>query len=152
MFGRRLVDAEALAETIDSLRAALPPELKEALEIQSRSEAIVTKAALTAKHIRAVAESESRVRVDESSIVEQAEAKAEEIVVQAERQAQKLLQQVAMEADSRREEADKYALEVLAKLNGRLEEIQGQLGEFQRVVAGGMEVLRVHQKRSTITQ
>ena len=59
---------------------------------------------------------------------------------------------VAMEADSRREEADKYALEVLAKLNGRLEEIQGQLGEFQRVVAGGMEVLRVHQKRSTITQ
>lgn len=158
--GKSLVDAETVAELIDRIRAAVPAEVQEAQEIRTRGEAIVSEAVLAAKKIRSKAEIDHKTRVDENSIVQEAQAQANEIKAQAEQEAEQVRQGAEREAVARRQEADAYAEQSLAKLrdhvnslkeqvtvlreqaDAQVNTLEAQVSQLQHSVESGMKYLQ----------
>lgn len=126
-----ILDMDRLLELVDQVRLAVPKDVQEADEILMKRESVVNSALMEARRIRADAESESRNRVEESSLVKEANHRAEELLADAKRRADLLAQdtqrkahQITLEAqqyaDGRIGEATHYAQEVLLKLEQQL--------------------------------
>lgn len=137
-----MLDAEALGVLVERLRAAVPRDVREAAEIRSKAESVVSQAISEAQRIRSTAERESRGKAGESAVAQAAEERAKQIAAEAERQAQRVRQQAEAEAAARRLEADRYALKVLESLNAKVLEIQNSVSDVHRVVSLGMEQLQ----------
>jgi hypothetical protein len=147
--GRSMVDRDQVAILIDQLRASVPQEIQEAYEIRARGEAIVSEAVLVAKKIRTTAEQEHRTRIENSSIVQDAEERAEGIRLEAERDAQRVRQKADQEAAARIQESDHYAETSLQRLKlhlqgvrERLAALEAELNELERAVEAGMRYLQ----------
>ncbi|MCS7206424.1 MAG: hypothetical protein NZ951_00570 [Dehalococcoidia bacterium] len=135
-----IVDTERVLELVDHLRLAVPRDVQEAQEILARREGVVNAALLEARKIKADAEREASARLEQSEIVKQAQAKAEEIlaeakqradmlVAEAQRKAQRILADTQATAEQRMTEASRYAQEVLYRLE---ESLSGALNSVRR--------------------
>lgn len=81
---------------------------------------IIAEAHSEAEQLRQELESELRAKLQGSEFVRLAEQRALEITGDAERRASALLREAEAEAAMRREGADRYALDVLQRLEGQL--------------------------------
>ena len=100
-------------ELVDQLRLAIPEEIRSAEEILSQKDQIIGNAETNARRTKSMAEDDYRDRLNNSELVAQAEARAQQTLRDAEERASRMLQQSEAAAQSRRTEADAYALRSL---------------------------------------
>lgn len=135
-----ILDTERVLELVDHLRLAVPRDVQEAQDILARREGVINAALLEARKIKADAERESQARLEQSEIMKQANAKAEEViadakhradmlVADAQRKAQRILADAQATAEQRVSEANRYAQEVLYRLE---ESLSGALNSVRR--------------------
>jgi len=134
------VSEEELLDIIDRLRVSVPEDIQEARQLIQQRDGIMEEALVQAKKITGAAEEEFKARVRESEIVKAAQASAQKILSEAERRSEATLADAERVARTRKEDADKYTLEVLRKLNE-------QLSAFLASVRKGMEALEKEHKR-----
>ncbi len=140
-----MIDRRRLLDLVDQLRAAVPEEIREARDILTRKEEVISQADEEVALRFARAEEEVERRVSETEVVKSAEVRAEQLIAQAQGETERLLEDAQKQADAKRaegerlaseqmEEADRYALEMLRKLGQ-------QLDAFVASVQSGIETL-----------
>ena len=118
------------------MRLTIPEEVRASEDVLSQKDQILNTAQNDARRTKAMAEDELRERLNQSELVTQAEAKAAETIRDAEERITRMLQQSEAEAQSRRTEADAYALRSLRAMEGELDKLIGS-------VRKGIEVLAI---------
>lgn len=144
-----VIDRRRILELIDHIRSTLPWEIKEAQEIVQTRDAVLEEARREAEGIVHRAELDAERMLDEMELTKAAEAQARQIEQRAEERAQELLDEAQMQvqaklaqaeqaANNQMDEADRYALEMLRRL-------QQQLDAFSSTVRAGIESLEVRE-------
>ncbi|MCB0075783.1 MAG: hypothetical protein KDD73_00085 [Anaerolineales bacterium] len=142
-----MIDEDAFIDILEQLHIALPTEIREAQALMAQKAEILSEARADADAIRAAAHDEAARLVDQSPIVAQAEARADEIIADADsrasiiqreahEKANDVVQAAAQEARSLQQGADAYAIEVL-------EGIGVELSAYLRQVQNGLDRLQV---------
>jgi len=134
--GNVLLDKRKILELVDQLRLTVPEEVRAAEEVLGQKDQILNMAQSDARRTKSMAEDELRDRLNHSELVTQAESKAQQTVKDAEERATRILQQSEAEADSRRTDADAYALRSLRSLESELATIVGSVRKGIEVLAG----------------
>ncbi len=132
--GRVAIDRRRLLDLIDQMRVAVPAELREAEEIVSQRDEVLAKAREESQLVLARAEQEVEERLTENELVKAAQARGEELLQQAEERMRSRLEQAEIVAAQQMDEADRYALEMLRKL-------ESQLSAFLGSVRAGIETM-----------
>jgi len=140
-----VMDRRRLLDLVDQMRTAVPSEITEAREILSEREEVLRQAHEDAAIVRAKADDEVEQRLTESDLVKTAQARSEMLIQEAQARIERLEQEAQERtrahmsdaenvAARQMDEADRYALEILRKL-------QQQLGAFISNVQAGIETL-----------
>jgi vacuolar-type H+-ATPase subunit H len=140
-----MMDRRRVLELIDQMRSAVPWEIKEAIELTAQRDTLVDEARREGEGIIHRAELEAAEKLEESELVKQAEAQAQEIIRRAEERSQEILDDAAAQVKARMtqaeqaatnqmDEADRYALEMLRRL-------ESQLSAFTSTVRAGIDSL-----------
>jgi hypothetical protein len=141
--GRVAIDRKRLLDLIDQMRVAAPMELREAQDLLGQKDEVLLKAREESHLLVAQAQQEVELRLRDNEVVKAAEAKAEEVLRRAEEQAESMLRETEDRirgrfgtaetvAAQQMEEADRYTLEMLRKL-------ESQLSAFLGSVRAGLE-------------
>ena len=136
--GRVAIDRRRLLDLIDQMRVAAPMELREAQELLAQKEELLLKAREESQLLVAQAQQDVELRLTDNEVVKAAEAKAAELLRQAEDQAEAMLRDTEERIRARfgtaetvaaqqMEEADRYALEMLHKLESQLAAFLGSV-------------------------
>ena len=144
-----VVDRRRILELVDQMRSAVPWEVKQAQEIVAEKEALLEEARREGEGIVARAEMDAQAKMDDTEIVKAAEREAKDISMRAEQRAQALLdetqenvtaklRQAESSATQQMDEADRYALEMLRRL-------EAQLSAFSSTVRAGIGALEDRQ-------
>ncbi len=133
--GNILIDRKKVLELVDQLRLTIPEEVRAAEDVLSQKDQILNIAQNDARRTKSTAEDELRDRLKTSEIVSLAEAKAAETVREAEERITRMLQQSEAEAQSRRTEADAYALRSLRSMEAELDKLVGSVRKGIQVLA-----------------
>lgn len=118
---RSLIDEQEALDILDQIRVAIPEEVKQARRVLAERESIIGEATERAERIEHDAAAQLRQRLDEHTLVRDAERRAEEIRVEALRAAEQM-----------RREADAYAYRVLHKVQAQLEALGVQVEQGLR--------------------
>ena len=129
-----LMDPEILQGILENIRSSLPQDIQEAKEIREAKESLLNEARSAAERIRDTAEKESRTRIEQNAIVQEAKARSNELIQKAELDANHIVEDAEKSANQRREEADRYSLKTLEELQRKIDTLRGQ-------VVRGIEVL-----------
>jgi hypothetical protein len=140
-----VIDRRRILELIDQMRSTVPWEIKEAIELTAQRDAMLDEARREGEGIIHRSELEAQERLEESELMKQAEAQAQEIIRRAEERSQELLDEAADQVQARiaqgeqaatnqMDEADRYALEMLKRL-------ESQLQAFTSTVHAGIDSL-----------
>ncbi len=121
--GKTVVDEHECLDILDQLRVAIPEDVKQAKRVQSERERLLDDAEDQAARIVAHAQEQVSLMVQQHEIARAAEAKARLI-----------LQDAELEAEERRDGADRYAVETLSAL-------ERELAEQLNVVRNGIRAL-----------
>ncbi|MBE0466120.1 MAG: ATPase [Candidatus Desulforudis sp.] len=116
MTKKLLIDEEKILDFLDRARTILPEEVRKAKWLVQEREKVMSESRQEAHRLLEEAQKEVEKKVEESEVVRQAREMAEEIVRKAE--------QVSREM---RLGARDYADNVMAKLDGRLEQIAKEI-------------------------
>ena len=133
--GNILIDRKKVMELVDQLRLTIPEEVRAAEDVLSQKDQILNIAHNDARRTKSTAEDELRDRLKTSEIVTLAESKAAETVREAEERITRMLQQSEAEAQSRRTEADAYALRSLRSMEAELDKLVGSVRKGIQVLA-----------------
>ena len=133
--GNILIDRKKVMELVDQLRLTIPEEVRAAEDVLSQKDQILNIAQNDARRTKSTAEDELRDRLKTSEVVTLAEAKAAESVREAEERITRMLQQSEAEAQSRRTEADAYALRSLRSMEAELDKLVGSVRKGIQVLA-----------------
>ena len=144
-----VVDRRRLLELVDQMRSAVPWEFKKAQEIVAEQQGIIEEARREGEGIIHKAELEAQARLDEmelikaaereaQGIIQRAEARAQQVLDDANEQSQAHLRQAETSATNQMDEADRYALEMLRRL-------EAQLSAFNQTVRAGIGALEQRQ-------
>ena len=136
--GRVAIDRRRLLDLVDQMRVAAPMELREAQELLAQKEDLLLKAREESQLLIAQAQQDVEMRLTDNELVKAAEAKAVELLRQAEDQAEAMLRETEERISARfgtaetvaaqqMEEADRYALEMLHKLESQLAAFLGSV-------------------------
>lgn len=117
-----IVNKEQIDELLRELRMKTPDEIRRYQKIISNKEAILKDARDKAEELVKKAEIQTNQLVSEHEIMQQAYAQANEVVTMATRQAQEILDNATIEANSVRMSAMQYMDDMLAHLEGVIEE------------------------------
>ena len=127
-----MVDKNKLNELVAQLRMSIPQEVRRAEEMLSRKEDIISSAVSEANQSRQHLEQEFRNRLNDHELGRQ----AEEILRDAEERSRRIVAQAEQEAESRRNQADAYALRTLRDLERDLSAATGSIRKGIDVLAG----------------
>ncbi len=144
--GSVVIDRRRLLDLIDQMRVAIPTEVREARGIVDQQEEVLARARQEAEKVLSEAEAQVEERLEENQVVKAAEERARELIRQAEEkvstmvreaeeQVKARLTQAEAAADQQMDEADRYALEMLRKL-------ETQLTSFTTTVQAGIQTLQ----------
>jgi F0F1-type ATP synthase membrane subunit b/b' len=111
-----VVDEDRMLDLIDQMRVAIPDQVKKAQKLVSERDRTLAQAQEEAKRTVNLAREKGEGLVERDSIVEAAQARADQI-----------LQQAELDAEATRQEADLYVLDELTKLEIEMERILGQV-------------------------
>jgi vacuolar-type H+-ATPase subunit H len=144
--GNLVVDRKRMLDVIDQMRLAVPADMRQAQQILEMRDQILTDAHEKAQQTIALAETERHVRIEESSVVREAQERSHQMLMDAEARARQTIAEAdataaahlseAAEAATRQlDDADQYALEVLHRLENQLqaflESIRMSIGSLQ---------------------
>jgi len=144
--GNLVVDRKRMLDVIDQMRLSVPADLREATRIIETRDQVLEEAHQAAQQYRQKAEEERARRLEENSIVREAqersqamlidaEARARQVVTEANATAASYLSEAAEAAGKQLDDADQYALEVLRRLESQLqaflESIRMSIGSLQ---------------------
>ena len=126
-----VIDRRRVLELVDHMRSSVPWEVKEAREATAHREALLEEARREGDGIVHRAQLEAESKLDDMAIVQAAEREAEQITQRAEERSQALLdetqdqvqarlRQAEQNATNQMDEADRYALEMLRRLDAQL--------------------------------
>ena len=132
--GRAMVDAERVSEIVEQMRASVPRNLQSADEVLQRREAIVNQTMVDARRIRATAENDARLLVEGHGLVKAAQERADAVIEEAGQKAQRIISLAEQEGRRRREGADIYSQETLAKLEQQTLSVLSSIRAGQRVL------------------
>ncbi|MXZ92790.1 MAG: hypothetical protein F4W95_05750 [Chloroflexi bacterium] len=130
--GNVVVDKNKLNELVSQLRMSIPQEVRRAEEMLSRKEDIISSAVSEANQSRQHLEQEFRNRLNDHELGR----RAEEILRDAEERSHRIISQAEQEAESRRNQADAYALRTLRDLERDLAAATGSIRKGIDVLAG----------------
>ncbi len=133
--GGVLVDRKHMLDLIDQLRVAIPTSIRQAREVLQRRTDAVADAEREAARIVESAQREAERRLSETGVVRQAEERARQIIAEADARAAQRMAEAAEEARLQQEEADRYALAILTRLDT-------QISTFLGSVRQGIESLK----------
>jgi CHASE3 domain sensor protein len=140
-----VVDRRRILEMVDQMRSSVPWEVREAEQIVAERDAVMEEARREAEGVLHRAEMEAQERLEETALVQAAEREAEAVIERAETRAQQMLDEAQAQVQSRlrqaeqaatnqMDEADRYALEMLRRLDA-------QLSAFASTVRSGIGAL-----------
>jgi vacuolar-type H+-ATPase subunit H len=109
---RTMIDEQECLDILDQIRVALPEEIKQARRVNAEHDSIVAEAESRAQQIVREAEERAAEKVEEHSLVRQAQTRAEEVEAEARDQSEEICRG-----------AEEYAYETLAELEGNLEQL-----------------------------
>ncbi len=115
-----IVDSRLLLEVVDQLRAAVPQDVRDAQQILEKREGIINQALMDARKVKSSADQESKAKVDQSELVKASQKRSDEISTDTQRKADKILADAQRQVEAMRGDADRYALDVLSKLEAQL--------------------------------
>ncbi len=130
--GALMMDKAKLTELVDQLRLGVPQEIKAAEEVLSQKEQIMNVAMADARRARAKAEDEFSKQLTET----EQHRRAEQLLEDAQERASRILQLAEAEAQSRRTEADAYALRTLRSLEREINGLGGSIRKGIDMLAG----------------
>jgi len=131
LIGKVLLDAEALLEYMDRIRASLPEEIKQAKFVNMEKEKVIQEAQRRAEKLLEDAGNQARKIISEDQIMRQVQIEAEE-----------LLQQSRKTSSEIKQGAKVYANDVLHQLEVNLE-------KTLYTVKKGREELQAQQQRTS---
>lgn len=137
--GNLVVDRKRMLDVIDQMRLAVPADLRQAQQIIEMRDQIIEEAHGTARQTLERAEAERSRRLDENSIVKEAqergqqmlmdsEARARQIIAESDATAAEHMSEAAEAASKQLDDADQYALEVLSRLENQLQAFLDSIG------------------------
>ncbi len=133
--GGVLVDRKHMLDLIDQLRVAIPTSIRQAREVLQRRTDAVADSEREAARIVESAQREAERHLSETGVVRQAEERARQIIAEADARAAQRMAEAAEEARLQQEEADRYALAILTRLDT-------QISTFLGSVRQGIESLK----------
>jgi cell division septum initiation protein DivIVA len=110
MTNQIVLEQSALLDLIDQLRLAIPEEVRQARRINQESDRVIAHAREEAERIIAAAQEQAALLLQDSAILREAEMRAEGIKEKAEQRAEETMRG-----------ADRYAADVLLRLEGDLD-------------------------------
>ncbi|MCL8209159.1 MAG: ATPase [Actinomycetia bacterium] len=114
--GRAMIDADGLLALLDHMRRALPEDIRRARWIIEQRDRLLSEARAEAEQAVGDARAQVGRMTEESTIVREAEARAEQIIAQAQKTARDI-----------RQGARAYADELLGKLESHLEQLAAEI-------------------------
>lgn len=144
--GNLVVDRKRMLDVIDQMRLSVPADLRQAQQILEMRDEILTEAHGGAQQTLDRADQERARRLEENSIVREAQARSQTMLIEAEARARETiadadataaahLSEAAEAASKQLDDADQYALEVLHRLENQLqaflESIRMSMGSLQ---------------------
>jgi len=111
-----IVDEDRMLDLIDQMRVAIPDEVKKAQQVTAQRDRILAQAQEEANRTLALAREKGDQMIERDSIVQSAQARAEQSVAQ-----------IRADAERTRQEADKYVVDTLSGLELELERVLNQV-------------------------
>jgi cell division septum initiation protein DivIVA len=105
-----IVDEDRMLDIIDQMRVAVPDEVKKAQQLLSQRDRILAQAQEEANRTLAIAREKSEQLLERDSIVQAAQARADQVINQA-----------RIDMEKERQEADQYIVDSLSRLEMELE-------------------------------
>lgn len=131
MTSQVIIDQAALLDLIDQLRIAIPEEVKQARRINQESDRVLAKAREEAEQIIGAGQEQAALLLQDQAILREAEMRAEEITQRAQQR-----------ADETMRGADRYAADVLLRL-------EGDLNKTLSIVKKSLEMLEERRPQPT---
>lgn len=130
--GNLVVDRKRMLDVIDQMRLAVPADLRQAQQVLEMRDQILTEAHNDAQQTVDRAQQERARRLEENSIVREAQERSHAMLMEAEGRARQTiadadataaahLSEAAEAATRQLDDADQYALEVLRRLENQLQ-------------------------------
>ncbi|MEN9225045.1 MAG: ATP synthase F0 subunit B [Thermostichus sp. HHBFW_bins_43] len=119
-WSRTLIEEESILEQLDFIRLNMPTALEEAEELLRQRDRILVEADRYAQEIVAMAQRRAEQLLNESTILRQAQAQAEQLLRQTYQQSEEVRRQTLQESDRLQREAHHYVDQVLQDLELRL--------------------------------
>lgn len=113
---RVLVNEDRMLDLIDQMRLSIPEEIKKAEQVINQKDRIIAQAQESANRTMALAREKSIQMVERDSIVQSAQAKADEIIAKAKEEVELI-----------KREADDYALKSLISFEIKLERLMAEV-------------------------
>ena len=144
--GGMLVDRKRMLDLIDQLRVAIPANIRQARDVLQKRDQALAEAEREATQIIESAQREIERRVGDTAIVRQSEEYARQITQAADERAKQVLREAEARASARfaeaaeqarvqQEEADRYALAILTRLDT-------QIGSFLGSIRQGIQSIQ----------
>jgi vacuolar-type H+-ATPase subunit H len=133
--GGVLIDRKHMLDLIDQLRVAIPANIRQARDVLQRRAQALAEAEQEAARIVEAAQREADRRLADTGVVRQAEDRARQIISDAETRAAARLSETVAQARLQQEEADRYALAILTRLDT-------QISTFLSSVRQGIDSLK----------
>lgn len=144
--GNLVVDRKRMLDVIDQMRLSVPADMRQAQQVLEMRDQILTEAHEKAQGTISRAQEERARRIEENSILREAQERAHQLLMDTEARARQTIAEAdataaahlseAAEAATRQlDDADQYALEVLHRLENQLqaflESIRMSIGSLQ---------------------
>lgn len=129
--GNLVVDRRRMLDLIDQLRLAVPEDIRRAAAVNEARDQVLEQARQTAATMHAEAQREREQLIDQNSILHEARERAHQLIRDAEERARQTitdadataaahLSEAADAASRQLDDADRYAMEVLTRLDSQL--------------------------------
>jgi hypothetical protein len=111
-----IVNEDRMLDIIDQMRVSVPEEIKKAQQVLVQRDRVMAQAQEEANRTVSLAREKGEHLIDQNSLVQAAQTKADQIIAQAHQDAERI-----------RRDADDYALESLSRLEAEMERILSQI-------------------------
>ncbi|HZU86648.1 MAG TPA: hypothetical protein VFF78_04130 [Anaerolineaceae bacterium] len=125
-----IVNEDRMLDIIDQMRVSIPEEIKKAQQVLAQRDRIMAQAQEEANRTIALAREKGEHLLDQNSIVQSAQARADQIIEQS-----------RVEAERIHRDADDYTLESLSRIEAEMERILTQ-------VRNGVRTLQAERQQS----
>jgi len=138
-----LIKEADISNIIDSMRTAIPDEIRQARRITQEKERIIAQAQAEASTLLTRAREETERAMNREGLLRAAEDRSQEMVRNAEIRSQELVRRAEAQAEQMKTEADGYVAETLRALRDHLSSIEMDVGRSIMSIEKGLESLEM---------